>query len=181
MSGERVRGPVANRLPALMRTAGDLPTKAPIEPTVDHGSTAFTSTRIWRDAGVPRALTGANAMIERAKRLGLTVALTAMLAAGGGAQLAAQEAYSDAKLQSFVVAALAVNELIEHWGPQVEAAESDQQAEALARQAGEEMRAVVENTDGITVEEYRQIIDAVQNDPELKGRIDGILLQMRQQ
>jgi hypothetical protein len=120
-------------------------------------------------------------MIERSKRLGLSIVLAAMLAAGGGAQLAAQEAYSDAKLESFVVAALAVNALIEHWGPQVEAAESDQQAEALARQAGEEMRTAVENTDGITVEDYQQIVDAAQSDPDLKGRIDGILLAMRQE
>jgi outer membrane murein-binding lipoprotein Lpp len=87
----------------------------------------------------------------------------------------AQEGYSDAKLESFASAVLAVNAIVEKWQPQIQAATSDEQAETMASEANDEMRAAVDGVEGITVDEYQEIAQAAQADPELMGRLDAIM------
>jgi Domain of unknown function (DUF4168) len=89
-----------------------------------------------------------------------------------GAPLLAAEEYSDAKVQSFVDAVLAVNAVVEEWRPQIQTAPNEADAQKMAQQANEEMRAAVAGTDGITVEEYQAIAQAAQADPQLMARID---------
>ena len=43
--------------------------------------------------------------------------------------------------------------------------------------ANAEMEAAIEGAGGITVEQYKQIVEAVRTDPQLRERIDGILQQ----
>jgi spore cortex formation protein SpoVR/YcgB (stage V sporulation) len=91
------------------------------------------------------------------------------------AQMAsAADDYSDAKVRSFVDAVLAVNAVVERWRPQIQAASSEADKQQMAQQANQEMRAAVEGTDGMTVEEYQAIAQAAQADPQLMARIDQV-------
>jgi hypothetical protein len=109
-------------------------------------------------------------------RLFVTGLLAALFLAGAQPLLAAEE-YSDAKLNSFVDAVLAVNAVVEQWRPQIQAAPNDADARQMAQEANEEMRAAVAGTEGITVEEYQAIAQAAQADPQLMARIDQALKQ----
>ena len=102
----------------------------------------------------------------------IILALSLILSATGTPQ--AQDQYEQAKLESFVTAALTVNELIEQWTPRIQGAQSETEAAELRDQANEELVAAIESTDGITVEEYREISQDAQADPALMERISGI-------
>ena len=91
----------------------------------------------------------------------------------------AQDQYEQAKLKSFVSAALKVNDLIEQWTPRIQGAQDETEAAALRDQANGELVAVIESADGITVDEYRQISQAAQADPQLMARISGIFDEMQ--
>jgi predicted Co/Zn/Cd cation transporter (cation efflux family) len=88
------------------------------------------------------------------------------------------EEYSQAKLQSFANAVLAVNAIVEQWRPQIQGASSEADRQRMAEQANEEMRAAVEGTDGMTVEEYQAIAQAAQADPQLMARMDQVFKDM---
>lgn len=83
----------------------------------------------------------------------------------------AQAEFEQGKLESFVTAAIAVNDLIERWGPRIEQAESDQEAAQMRQQANDEMVAAINQTEGISVQEYQNIVQAARNDPELSGQL----------
>jgi hypothetical protein len=104
----------------------------------------------------------------------LTAALALSLAASSPVWAQAQPEFSDQQLESFVVAAIAVNEVIREWNPRIQAAEDDAHAAQLRQQANSELMAVITNMDGITVEQYQQIGRAAQADPGLAARINGI-------
>ena len=82
--------------------------------------------------------------------------------------------FSDQQLESFVVAALAVDKLIREWNPRIQAAEDMAQAAQLREQANGDLVEVIARTDGITVEQYQQILQAAKADSDLKARIDAI-------
>jgi len=105
----------------------------------------------------------------------ITTAVMAAAIAFGSQPGLADDGYSDAKLESFASAVLAVNAIVEKWQPQIQAAASDEQAQTMAGEANDEMRAAVDGTEGITVEEYQEIAQAAQADPELMGRLDAIM------
>ena len=102
----------------------------------------------------------------------LMICLSAALFLPGAQPSLAAEEYSDAKLQSFVDAVLAVNAVVEQWRPQIQTAPNEADAQKMAQKANEEMRAAVAGTEGITVEEYQAIAQAAQSDPQLMARID---------
>ena len=101
-------------------------------------------------------------------------ALAFALAASGSAWAQAQTEFSDQQLESFVVAALAVDELIREWNPRIQAAENDEQAAQFREEANAALLESITETDGITVEEYQEIGRAAQADPELAARINEI-------
>jgi hypothetical protein len=102
----------------------------------------------------------------------LMVCLLAVLVLAGAPASIAQEAFTDAKVQSFASAAVAVNAIFERWRPQIEAASSEADRQQMAQKAQGEMRAAVEGTEGLSVEEYQAIAQAAQGDPQLMARID---------
>jgi Domain of unknown function (DUF4168) len=107
------------------------------------------------------------------KRTLRTLALALALGlAAGVAQ--AQTEFSDAKLESFVVAAIAVDEKIREWNPRIQAAQNEQEAAELREQASNEVLETIDGTEGMSVEEYQQIGQAAQADPELATRINEI-------
>lgn len=84
---------------------------------------------------------------------------------------------SDETLQSFARAFLEVAEISQEYQPQLESAETPEDQEQVRTEAGEEMIQAVEAVDGIGVEEYQQILQAAQADPELAQRINTQIAQ----
>lgn len=93
----------------------------------------------------------------------------------------AQADFEPAKLDSFVDAAVAVNDLIDKWTPRIQGAESEQQANQLRTEANAEMVAAIEQTDGITVAEYQEILDTARNDAEFSARIQEMFQDRAEQ
>jgi Domain of unknown function (DUF4168) len=93
----------------------------------------------------------------------------------------AAEQYDQAKLESFVTAALAVNKLVEQWTPRIQGAQNETEAAQLREQANGELVAAIQQSNGISVEEYRQISQAAQSDPTLMDRISQIFDKMQPQ
>ena len=108
----------------------------------------------------------------------LMICLLAVLVLTGARASVAQEAFTDAKLHSFASAVIAVNVIVERWKPQIQAAPSDADRQQMAQKANEEMRAAVEGTEGLSVEEYQAIAQAAQGDPQLMARIDKVFKEM---
>jgi Domain of unknown function (DUF4168) len=102
----------------------------------------------------------------------IILALSLVFAASGAPR--AQEQYDEAKLESFVTAALTVNELVQQWTPRIQGAASETEAAELRDQANGELVAAIEQAGGISVDEYREISQAAQADPQLMARISGI-------
>lgn len=86
----------------------------------------------------------------------------------------------DGKLQSFVVAFLQVDEINRTYAPQLAAAGSEEEQQQVRQQAGEAMVGAVESSGGITVEEYNQIIETAQGNPELAQQINTMIQQAAQ-
>ena len=101
----------------------------------------------------------------------------ALLLTTGRATIAAED-YSDAKLQSFASAVIAVNAVVEQWRSQIQSAPDEAEKQQMAEQANQEMRAAVDGTEGITVEEYQEIAQAAQADAALMARIDQVFQEM---
>jgi hypothetical protein len=104
----------------------------------------------------------------------MTAALAVALAASGPVWAQAQPEFSDQQLESFVVAAIAVDEVIREWNPRIQAAKDDAEAAQLREQASSELVEVITRTDGITIEQYQQIGRAAQANPDLAARINEI-------
>lgn len=115
---------------------------------------------LWKGFPVRKVLTAA--------------ALALALAASGSAWAQAQTEFSDQQLESFVVAALAVDELIREWNPRIQAAEDEAQAAQLREEANAALMETIAKTDGITIEQYQEIGQAAQSDPQLAARINEI-------
>ena len=101
-------------------------------------------------------------------------ALALALAASGPAWAQAQAEFSDQQLESFVVAAVAVDQLIREWNPRIQGAENAEEAAQLREQANAELVETITRTEGITLEEYQEIGQAAQSDPDLAARINEI-------
>jgi Domain of unknown function (DUF4168) len=108
----------------------------------------------------------------------LTICLLAVLVLTGARASVAQDAFTDAKLHSFASAVVAVNAVVERWRPQIQAAPSDADKQRMAEQANKEMRAAVEGTEGLSVDEYQAIAQAAQGDPQLMARLDKVFKEM---
>lgn len=85
--------------------------------------------------------------------------------------------YDEGKLQSFVVAFLQVDEINRTFAPQLQQAEGEEAQGAVREEASQEMMQAVDSVDGITVEEYGQIIQQAQTDPALAEQINGYIQQ----
>jgi Domain of unknown function (DUF4168) len=115
---------------------------------------------LWKGIFVRKVLTAA--------------ALAFALAASGSAWAQAQSDFSDQQLESFVVAALAIDEVIREWNPRIQAAENEQHAAQLREEANAALLETISKTEGITIDEYKEIGQAAQSDPELAARINEI-------
>lgn len=87
---------------------------------------------------------------------------------------AAEQQYSDDKLRAFVAAAVMIGDMSSEWREKIEAAPSEEEANQLREQAGQELAAAIDAADDITLEEYNEISVAARADPELATRIREI-------
>ncbi|MGH6945065.1 MAG: DUF4168 domain-containing protein [Geminicoccaceae bacterium] len=101
-------------------------------------------------------------------------ALTLVLGFAALGPARAQTQFDDAKLASFVSAAMAVSQLIEQWNPRIQSAQNEEEANALRQQAQTELVDAINRTEGMSVEEYQQIGEAARADPQLAERINTI-------
>ena len=105
------------------------------------------------------------------------VAVSLAFSAAGAAQ--AQEQYDQQTLESFVVAALEVNRLVEEWTPRIQAAPSESEAAEMREEANNQLVEAINQTSDITIDEYREISAAAQADPQLMARISEIIEDMQ--
>lgn len=78
------------------------------------------------------------------------------------------------KLDAYVNASIAMNLVIQEWGPKIEAAASEKEEHALKVKANTALALAIESG-GITVDEYTQLMDDSNSDPSLKRKLDKAL------
>ncbi len=110
------------------------------------------------------------AAILTAAALGLASPAWAQTYDGGGSAAPAQTDFSDSTLQSYAVAAAAVQDAQQEWVPRIQNAESAAQKQQLREQATDEMIQAIRNQ-GLSVEEYNAITEAARSEPQLLRRI----------
>ncbi len=65
--------------------------------------------------------------------------------------------------------------------PQIKAAKTEEGVKGLKDKANSALRAAIINMEGVTLEEYRQIVAALQTDAVLEARLRKILDSMPRQ
>ena len=80
----------------------------------------------------------------------------------------------DRKLEAFIEAAAAVDGVIAAWQPKIVRADDDQ-AEILRLRANDEIRTSIEQVEGISFTEYREIRRAIAVDPGMLARVTDIM------
>lgn len=120
-------------------------------------------------------------------RTATALALGLTLAAAPGMAVVAQEAdstapapsYDDATLESFVTAAMEVSAVRADYTQQLQAAASEEDAQALVEDANAAMLAAVDEVDGMDVDTYVAIGEAAQQDEQLAARITALVEERR--
>lgn len=82
--------------------------------------------------------------------------------------------YSEQTLESYAAAVMKVQEVDRAWQPRIQQAEDQQQAEAMASEATNEMIGEIE-AQGLSVQEYNAITEAAEQDKQLYDRIIALL------
>ncbi|MCD0506014.1 DUF4168 domain-containing protein [Bordetella petrii] len=77
---------------------------------------------------------------------------------------------SDAQLQKFATASQKVAMVADEYRPKLQAAKDDTAREQVYREADEKMVRMV-NADGLTVDEFNGIGQAIEQDPQLRQRV----------
>lgn len=112
-----------------------------------------------------------------AAALGLSLALSPAAFAQTATQ-PAQEApgaaqdFPQEKLRSFAVAFLEVDKINQEYAPQLQEAASAEEQQQIRQEAAVRMMDAVEATDGISTDEYTQILVAAQADPALATQLN---------
>jgi len=92
----------------------------------------------------------------------------------------AAEDVTQGQVVSFINAMIAVDRVRQEYMPRIEAAETDDERQALAQEADSAARTAVDDTAGITAQEYLAIGRAAQADEDLAKRINERFVQLRQ-
>ena len=93
-------------------------------------------------------------------------------------EIAAEDVTGE-QLDSFVDAMVAIDSVRQEYMPQIEAAEGQDERQSLAQEADKAARAALDDTDGITAQEYLAIGQAAQEDQDLATRINERFAEMR--
>lgn len=85
----------------------------------------------------------------------------------------------DRKLEAFIEAAAAVDGVMATWQAKIVRADDDR-AEALRHQANDEIRESIEQVNGITFAEYREIRRSIAVDPDMLARVTDLMRRQHQ-
>lgn len=85
--------------------------------------------------------------------------------------------YSDQQLQAFAVAFLEVDKVKRDYTQRLQNAGSEDAQKTIQSEASQEMKKAVEGTDGISLDQYNQIIQSAQTDPDLAGKLNNVIGQ----
>ena len=99
-------------------------------------------------------------------------ALSIAIASGGKAQ----DAYSEEKLTAFVAATVAAETMARRWMQVIDSASSESLADTYRAQANADMIGAIRGVEGITYEEYVDMVKAVRADPGLAERVQEIYM-----
>lgn len=86
--------------------------------------------------------------------------------------------YSEETLRSFAVAFLQTEKISQEYRPQLQKAQQAQdqaRMQELQSEASQKMVDAVEETDGISVQEYTSIMQAAQTDPDLAQKVSDYI------
>ncbi len=120
-------------------------------------------------------------MLSLKNKILMTAASVGLLSTGGVATVAsAQDSYmpqqgqeqmnvTDAQLQQFAEAQAAVRQVQSKFQAQAQAVETEEEMQMIQQQANEEMVQAIERTD-LSIQEYNEIANAVQTDPQLREK-----------
>ncbi|MFP4098938.1 MAG: DUF4168 domain-containing protein [Alphaproteobacteria bacterium] len=122
-------------------------------------------------------------MLSLKNKILMTAAAVGLLSTGGVATVAnAQDSYmppqgqqqpqmnvTDAQLQEFAKAQAAVGQVQSKFQEQAQAVETQEELQMIQQQANEQMVQAIQRTD-LSVQEYNQIANAVQADPQLREK-----------
>ena len=87
----------------------------------------------------------------------------------------AQSKFEPAKLEAFAIAAVRIDTLGREWVLRIQNATSEDAATQMRQQARSELASVIEKTEGITLDEYKEIARAAQNDPDLRSQLEAMM------
>lgn len=117
-------------------------------------------------------------------RLPIAVLAAAGLAFGGAlagpvatpaAQAQQAGDFSDDQLQSFAEAAVKLTQIRTEYQSQMQTMETDEERQQLQQQTNQRMAQAVEETEGISIEEYNEIAQASRADEQLAEKINAYM------
>ena len=85
----------------------------------------------------------------------------------------------DRKLEAFIQAAAAVDGVMTAWQMKIVQA-NNREADVLRRQANDEIRESIEQIEGISIAEYREIRRAIAVNPDMLARVTDIMRRQQQ-
>ena len=88
---------------------------------------------------------------------------------------------SEAKLRTVARVYLDVFQVQQVYRPQIEAAQSQQEAQRLQQQSNREMTEIIEDEENLTVDEYSKIVSAAQQDQQLADRLDAYIREIQEE
>ena len=104
----------------------------------------------------------------------LLVAAGLMCAISSGAF--AQAEYSEGKLKAFVAATVAAETMARKWMQVIDGTTSESLLDTYRAQANADMIGAIRGVEGITYEEYVEMVKAVRADPALAERVQKIYM-----
>lgn len=91
-------------------------------------------------------------------------------------QVAQTTQFSDEKIESFAEARQSVMEISSEWQERLNNTESQEKLNSLQAQVQEEMVQAVRD-EGLSVNDYNMLVNAVQSNPELRNRVRELMMQ----
>ena len=109
----------------------------------------------------------------------LLVAIAIAAATLAPGSRASADEYSDVMLEAFASAAIEVSKRIEFWRPRIEGTADEDEREDLIEDAQADLARAIEETVGISEDEYYAIYEAAREDEVLRARINTIFENRR--
>ncbi|ETX29905.1 DUF4168 domain-containing protein [Roseivivax isoporae] len=87
--------------------------------------------------------------------------------------------FEDAQIEAFAAAVMEITEIRDQYAAELQSVEEETEQQALIEEANAEMRTAIEDTEGLTFDDYMAINRAASMDQELNQRIAQRLQEMQ--